>query len=346
MGGLYIYRYTLKLFLKDYKSMAVTLVFPLVLTWIFVTVFTGLASSQSLEARILVQSEGEGALTSQYSAFLEGVSSSSLTLELVSQENQADLLAIVDERNQTITLKKSKASDMVMQSVLRLSRTFSDQMHLVTLQKQPLKLSTQTMSVQTKGLEDIARSITNTMLIFVAMLGGQYAINQTQSHSIAKGRRMSISPVKPVVRIMGEYLAGATVILLELMILLFAFEGLFHIGYRQYWDEMLMFIAVLSLTCTGLGSFIGAWIKDGGAADALLSMLVALTCIASGGLMPNMSELAISKFSPVSWIISDLEKMLEGMGMEQLWQCMGIMLGLTICFMTLTWYKLRREAIE
>ncbi|MGL4344489.1 MAG: ABC transporter permease [Cellulosilyticaceae bacterium] len=347
MIGWKIYQHTLKLYSKNYKAFFVTVAFPIVLTLIFVTVFSNLNTTQPMDTTIAIEGSKGGTLTEAYTQFLNSVGDNGegihFTVASSLQEEETGIVVKVDEARQSIELIASQDTPQVEQMVMRLTQSFANHMLLATYHKGPIQLDVKTVIPEQTTSGHMTLGIVSTMLVFVAMLGGQYTMTQVYQGISARGKRITVAPVNKNMRAISEYMAGVTVIMLEITGLLVVFELLFQVGFKDHWAMMMVVAVGLSLVCGALGICLGAWFSNEEAASGLLSMLITVLCIASGGLMPNIEAMPLAKYSPVTYVIEGIRLAVVRGEYAMLWQVTWWMGPISVMLLIVGVVKLRRR---
>lgn len=299
----------LKQRLKDYKLLFLMGLFPILLTGIFVTMFTTIQEvDEEISFSMYIDKAEEGNLSESVTNYLNTVIEElDITLE-ASKEKNVDFIVKVDERVKSLSIENLGGNSVEETMLYALLNEFCTQYGLMQVADgqlmKPMPLETQIL--EGNGKKDITTPIVVTMLVFGILLGGNYGIKQIIYMREAVGIRALTAPITRYKLYLMEFSVSTVVICAISMIVAFSYECLFGVKFSQNILLSFTLILLISMLATLLGMTIGVNVKDEDTGGNILSMIITFTCILSGGLMPTFELGSIISFSPITHLAQAL----------------------------------------
>ncbi|MDF2612253.1 MAG: transporter permease [Clostridia bacterium] len=358
----YIINNSLKRKIKDYKSLGIMIVFPTILTFIFIMVFGNIdtrfkiSQEEKLTIEAAFYSQGEAAFNEKLGAFLSTINKEgqiNLTYQFFNSreeaqeeldQKKADVLAIINKGEETVlyggdnNTKKAETLKAILQS-------FSEHTALAKLaENNGLQITTEKhqydkhYSVKTIPQSDknfYVISIAVTMISFAVLMAGSYGTSQVYYIRRAVGKRVQSAPISQNTIYFGEYISGVIMAFMQGSILVLICDMFFDIGFKNNVLQMIGILTLLSMMSVAIGICIGALIKNEKVSGGMVSIVIMILCFTSGGFNPNMDLGKIVTFSPITAVNNAMIDICMKHGAQNLIQALGILLGITfICLAT------------
>ncbi|WP_069999742.1 ABC transporter permease [Cellulosilyticum sp. I15G10I2] len=361
----YIIMNSLKRKLKDYKSLGFMIIFPIVLTFIFITVFgnidNGFKAEDSITIKLSIYSEAESVFNESYLTFLEQADKSeriSLFYQLASSEIDAisslqsekiDILVKIDQ-NEQVTLLQGKDRAQQAAVIRGITQGFIQNTALqkIALTKD-LKMPEQLY--KNEQLYNITRlvkpdknyyilSIAATMIVFTVLIAGSYG--STGVHYIHKevGKRVQSAPISKNTIYLGEYIASVILTFSQGCIIAAVVDAYFMIGFKNNPLQMIVIIILISMMSVALGVCIGALTQCEKTSEGIVSATTILLCFTSGGFNPNMDIGKITAFSPVTVINKAIIDICLNYRVEDFNQTLLVILSFTLICLVMSYIRI------
>ncbi len=182
------------------------------------------------------------------------------------------------------------------------------------------------------------------MLLMMILFGADYGCTgMSEDYFSATGDRLRVSPLNPLPQFVGKILALALVTFAEAAILV-GFTGLVYDvdwGTGSTLAILILIVFVYSLFTTVMGAMFGLLTKGKG--DALVMVaVIGFTFLAGGFVAMPMPILEFT--SPSYYAKTAIFNLLYNGSQTLVWQCLGILGGLTVlCTAVSTWMIRRRR---
>lgn len=343
MREISLYWALLKRRLRDYKALSIMIIFPVVLTMIFVSVFSGMEERGLIEDSISIYGTDK-VLTQGYVEFLEQVDKQDefLKLEIKQIEDEIGAQIIVDGTLQEIKIKEEALGASTTDMLSMLTKKFVDSIELQGQESENVPYQFEIM-VATEE-EPTWMIVGVTMIVFMSLLAGQYGITQVYEVESEIGRRICSSTIGKKKLYVIECLVAISITFGQLCFVSVLYTYLFDIQLLNNIGQLMILLLLMSVMSTAMGTVLGMWIKDEGAASGVLSTIVTLSCILSGGLMPDLGEMPLQRFVPATYILKGLQDIATKGYCEDLVKIAAISIGVTILCIALIGIKIKKEA--
>lgn len=281
----------LKRNLKDYKLLFMMSLFPILLTVIFVNMFTTVVKEdQQVSFSVYIENTDGGKLGEELELYFKQVA----------KIPEADFIIRIDEDNkiEVENIDGNSMEEAAMYTILdQFSSDYGIRKVVGTNVSTPLEIEKQVLEGAKE--KDITTPLVVTMLIFGILLGGTYGIKQIFYIREAVGIRVLTAPITKKVLYFMEFMASTLIIWCVGMIAAFAYECLFDVRFSKNLLLSIMMIFIISMIATLLGMTIGIHVKSKDMGENILSMIITLISILSGGLMPVFELGKLTKLSPI-----------------------------------------------
>lgn len=335
----------LKRKLKDYKTILMMSIFPIMLTMIFVKMFTVTSNvEENVSLAIHVQQQ-EGALSEALYSFMEQLGNEQYThLELVS-EQEANFIIKVDEVQQEIMFSNQSGGMIEEGTLVSLLQQFASGYSLVltvqTLQDEPIIIQGEVLPG--KENVDFTTPLVITMLVFGIMLGGSFGINQIFYMKQAVGKRTLTAPLSKYKLFIMEYTTSTLIIWGVGVVTAAIYQFIFKVNFFKVPIGIVLILLIASLLITLLGMTIGLYVKEKDMGENILSVIITCSVILSGKLMPMFELGDITKLSPIKPLVEQLEGIIQSGQFTNVSMFTGylvIVFGILLGFVA---FKFRRE---
>jgi len=325
----YVIYNSLKRKLKDYKSLGIMIVFPILLTFIFITVFGSMDMSFKIDQqekqviKAAIYSQGDEAFNESLGTYLGEISKGgqiNLTYQFASSKEAAikdldnqrhDVVALVSEEG-SITLYGGKNKQNKVEVFKGIVKTFLENTALNKVVKdnnlQITKQDKQTVKLyNVKSREPSSKnffvlSIAATMISFAVLMAGSYGSSQVYYIRKAVGKRVQSSPLSKNTIYFGEYISGVIMAFIQGGMITLICDLFFDIGFKNNPLQMIGLLVLLSMMSVSLGICIGALIPNEKVSGGIVSIVLMILCFTSGGFNPNMDLGKIATYSPITVI--------------------------------------------
>ncbi len=343
--------------LKDYKNLGFMVVFPVFLTFIFITVFGNLDvgfkdGGQQIEViKIGIWSQAEAEFNDSYLTFLDQVSKErkgSLTYQIEEnyekqvaalQSGAIDVFVNIDT-NHLITLQHEENGENKAQVVRGITKAFLENK----------ALSETFVKNDTDGQKDspvneinydatrlpkthknfYVLSIAATMIAFTVLMAGSYGCASMHYIHQSVGKRVQSAPLSKNILYLGEYITGVILAFIQGCIMVISSELVFNIGFRMNPVQIAVIMGLLSMMAVALGACIGTLFQDEKVSSGMVSVAIMILCFSSGGFNPNMDFGRLTEFSPITVVNTGIIDICTKQSAENLVQIILIALGFTL----------------
>ncbi len=323
------------------ESLLLMLLFPIALTWVLGTAFSG-ASSRLIELpKTAIPVVTDGSIMSRYYADM----AEKAGLNLVPAEEskiKEDVKAgavrqYVRVAGQGITHFTDDPSGIDAMLVSAYSRIFLRQsaFSLMALQKGrlPAQQSPDTDYVRTEGIagKNAPSSFGYygvTMITMIIMYGAVQAVGQMATETEERTYlRLKASPFSMRRVFALKALAASAVLLLQVLVLMLFSSTVYHVSYRSIPVVMAVLIPLV-LFSTGLGILsLQLFRQEAGASGFLNLVIVAMVFLGGGYVMVDESAGAFYRmlqYSPVGWVNKGIFQYVYNNDMSAAWKAMGL----------------------
>lgn len=303
----------LKRKLKDYKVLFMMSIFPIMLTVLFVNMYTAVDKVEEKIDFTLALREQEGELTQGVKLFLESVAQAeSIKLDLVS-ETEADFIIEVDEKEKKLTILNQSGGMVEETALVNLLDEFTIgyTMNQVIGEGIAPTPSIDYEYIGGQGEKDIKTPLVITMLIFGILLGGNFGIEQVFYMKQAVGIRAFTTPISKRVLFLMEYTTSSVIIFIISLISMGAYGIIFKIDFSRVLLQCMGLVLIASLLTTLLGMTIGLYVMDQDMGENILSVIITLSAMLSGKLMPMFDLGNITILSPIKPLVDGLESLVQ-----------------------------------
>ena len=335
----------LKRKLKDYKVLFMMSIFPIMLTVLFVNMFTAVNKVEEKVHFTVALAEQEGELTQAVQFFLEGVAQAeSINLDLVNEE-EADFVVEVDEKSKKLAVSNQSGGMMeeIVLSNLLDEFTIGYAMNQVIGQEVAPNLSIEYEHIQGQGEEDIKTPLVITMLIFGILLGGSFGIGQVCYMKQAVGIRAFTTSISKRVLFLMEYTTSTVIIFIMGLISMGAYQVIFKIDFLQVLLQCMGLLLIASLLTTLLGMTIGLYVKNQDMGENILSVIITFSAMLSGKLMPMFDLGNITMLSPIKPFAEGLESLVQSGQLSNGFMLISYVIVVFLLLGSLVAIKLKRE---
>ncbi|PHV70329.1 hypothetical protein CS063_10580 [Sporanaerobium hydrogeniformans] len=320
---------SLKQKLRDRKGIFFQIVFPFILTALFIVVFSSVDNMQMKEApklRVAVVGDSEDIFTQDYKAYMEATTKIKIVLFPQLREarrlfERGDLDVLIrNEKGQRMTYEL-RDSEQNLGAFVLLSERYMQQKALISwhykregqksasitpidfMQLQSYKATKFYRLLTLKGeggKENFALSIGVTMIAFTILLAASYGAEQVAYMREALGQRLLTTPLSKKNLYLGEYLGGAIMAFWQGCCIVLAIEICFGLGLTKNIGQLLGILLSTSFMSIAMGIAIGMLIPNKGLSNGVVSMLVLIFCFTSGGMVPTSEVSQLASLSPVT----------------------------------------------
>lgn len=330
--------------LKDYKTLLLMSIFPIMLTIIFVKMFTVTNNVDGTITLSVHVQQQEGALTRAVSSFMEQLShEESIQLELV-QEEEAALVIQIDEAMQVISVV-NQSGDMIEESTLisileQFASRYGLQVKMQVLQEEAIVI--EETIIQGKGTSDFLTPLVVTMLVFGIMLGGSFGINQIFYMKQAVGWRALTAPISSYKLFIMEYTTSSFIIWIMGIVTAACYQVIFNVHFFKVPTITILILLIASLLTTLLGMTIGLYVREKDMGENILSIIITFSAILSGKLMPMFELGKITNLSPIKPLVEQLEDIIQTGQLMNRGSFIGYIVIIFVILLGIVVLKLRR----
>ncbi|MBC7369039.1 MAG: ABC transporter permease [Undibacterium sp.] len=163
-------------------------------------------------------------------------------------------------------------------------------------------------------------------------------------------QRLLASPVTRAQILLGKFVYGVSIGLIQLLVLFFAGRILFGIEVEKHLGLLILVCAFAAAACTSFGMLLAAIAPNAEAANGMATFLIMMMSALGGAwfpisLMPQFIQ-QFSKLTLVYWSMEGFSNVLwAGMSFVQLLPVLGILGGITAVVMSLAIWRFNRGKI-
>lgn len=323
------------------ESLLLMLLFPLALTWVLGTAFSGASTRLIKLPKTEISVVTDGSIMSRYYADMaEDAGLSFIPIaEDTLKKDMADGAArqYVRATQQGITHFTDAPTGIDAALVRTYSRIFLRQSAFSLMALQKGQLPTQVKpDVDYVRMEGIAGKNAPssfgyygvTMITMIIMYGAMQAVGQMAAETEERTYlRLKASPFSMRRVFLLKALAASAVLLLQVLVLMLFSSAVYHVSYRSIPVVLLMLIPLV-LFSTGLGimSF-QLFRQEAGASGFLNLVIVAMVFLGGGYMMVDESAGALYRmlqYSPVGWVNKGIFQYVYNNDLSAAWQAMGL----------------------
>ena len=331
--------------LKDYKILFMMSLFPIMLTVLFVNMFTAVDKvEEKIEFTVAIREQG-GALTQGAQLFLESVADTKrIHLDIVDEE-AADFIVDIDEKeNKLIILNQSggMVEEVALANLLN-EFTMGYTMNQVIGTQTTPDLPIECEYIGGQEDKDIQTPLVITMLIFGILIGGNFGIGQVFYMKQAVGIRTFTTPISKRMLFLQEYTTSSVIIFIISLISMGAYGILFKIDFSKVLLQCMGLVLIASLLTTLLGMTIGLYVEEQGMGENILSVMITLSAMLSGELMPMFELGNITILSPIKPLSDGLENLIESGHLSNVFSLISYFAIVFLVLGGLVMMKLKRE---
>lgn len=297
---------------RDRKSLALTVLFPILLILILGTALSKIYSPGTLErVKVAFVSEDKGALSAEFSAFLnkseikelldvQTTGSYRAGMELV-KTKQVEALIYIDKTYTSAAMSGGKAkiqifeegTDKVNASILQnLVDSFSNGANTI-MARRDMGASGQyvntdmikSMPITEKG--NVPKAIDYyavTMLAMILMYGTMYAcFGMAEDKDTKTYIRIKSSPTKDYENFIGKTLGIMLTLIIQVVIIIVFTKVAYHVNWGTNIGMVLLLSLIFSAFATALGIFAYAVTSNTARASGILNILAVVLTFISGG---------------------------------------------------------------
>lgn len=317
MVGIQIIKNSIKRKLYDYKTLIMISLFPLVLTTIFINVFSRTETGNIGKISLGVVSESKEIETA-YRGMLEELNHTGkmsidyevlenrLSGEEVIKEQKVDFVIYITQEPLGIEVVKGKGSNVESMQIKGICEEFIRQIALVQVVGKdivPMELSWKETPIKTSGEVSLSAGMLITMIIFGTLLGGQYGINQMFYIKEARGKRVTMAPVRKGELYIYEIIASWSLLFVITIGLVGVYESLFKVGLNNNIGALVIIVSTLTLMSITMGVIVGIVAPSMAAGENILSIIVIALNFTTGGFTPGIDLGIIEEISPVRGVV-------------------------------------------
>ncbi|MGL4736303.1 MAG: ABC transporter permease [Cellulosilyticaceae bacterium] len=323
MVGIQIIKNSIKRKLYDYKTLIMISLFPLILTTIFVNVFGKIEDVDLGEMKVVIQSETteHGAA---YAQMLDQIRESGGSMiesvcitadqdgEAALKAEGGDFLVVIKEAPLKIEIVQGKGTRIEMMQIEVISQNYARQLVLGELTGGAVPTGETAWTYDKVAKQEtipITIGMTITMIVFGALLGGQYGINQMFYIKEARGRRVITAPIREGSLYIYELIASFMVLFVVTLGLVGIYSVSYDLGLEQNLVGVVGIVAALTFMAITMGVVIGMFVKSPSAGENILSLIVIVVNFTSGGFTPGVDLGLVGKLSPIRGILDVLTDM-------------------------------------
>lgn len=324
MIGIQIIKNSIKRKLYDYKTLVMISLFPLLLTIIFVNVFSEIENINLGEIHLIIQSDNQ-VIGDAYASMLEtlneaegvNIKSESISKDIdgakILDEQKADFLICLKENPFKLEIIKGRGSSLEAMQIEGISQNYVRQFVLSELAGGMIPTAKEVWEYEKIEKEEtvpIAIGMLVTMIVFGTLLGGQYGINQIFYIKEARGRRVVTAPIREVSLYVYELIASLLMLFVVTLGLTGIYNVLYDLGLEKNVLGVIGIIGALTVMAITLGVLIGMFVKSPAVGENLLSLVVIGVNFTSGGFTPGIDLGIVGKLSPIRGVVEVLTNMI------------------------------------
>lgn len=275
-----------------------------------------------------------------------------------------ELIVNIDEKNKKINVDGSSDISMGQESVKKVTEEFFNSISVYeSLNKENhtpinvtnmIKSEKYNISKKSKSILDkmeYGEYFALVMLEMAILVGSVHAFKNTFYIKEKLGSRVKISPAK-ISSLLSLELVGSFCLIFIQGIAILGAVSLFY-GVNVNLNNILpilLLIVLLSLFAVCLGIFTTALGKKRTSGDNICSFIVTVLTLASGQLMPQMSDsfdkISLVKLNPFLWISKELNNLVAYNRSDNLLITIGITLTVSLILMIIAIILLRRKVVK
>lgn len=361
--------------LRDKNTVLSNIFLALILPYIFTIIFSFEGGKE--EINLAIVGESKSAVISSYcealDKFDDGNSNISIDYNIYSENEfdksnlskSNDLVVKIDEKNKKINFDGSSDISIGQQAVEGLTEEFFNSMSVYeSLNKEnytPVNISDMIKNEEYSRTNEKSKSILDdmeygeyfalVMLQMAILVGGTHAFKNTFYIKEKLGSRVKISPAK-ISSLLSLELVGSFCLIFIQGIAILGAVALFY-GVNVNLNNILpilLLIVLLSLFAVCLGIFTTVLAKKKTSGDNICSLIVTVLTLASGQLMPQMSDsfdkVSLVKLNPFLWISKELNNLVAYNSSDNLLITIGITLTVSLILMIIAIILLRRKVVK
>lgn len=361
--------------LRDKNTVLSNIFLALFLPYIFSIIFSFEGGKEDIN--LVIVGNTQSATISSYCEALEKFddSNSKITIDYkIYSENEfdknnlsknIDLIVDIDEKNKSINVGGSSDISMGQESVKKLTEEFFNCLSVYeSLNKEnytPINVTNMIKNEKYSNNDEKYKSILGdmeygeyfalVMLEMAILVGSIHAFKNTFYIKGKLGNRMKISSIK-VSKLLFLELVGSFCLIFILGVAILGAVSLFY-GVNLNINNILpilLLIGLLSLFAVCIGIFCTAMGKKKTSGDNICSVIVTVLTLASGQLMPQMSDsfdkVSLLKLNPFLWISKELNNLAAYNSSENLLMTVAITLTASLILMIISTILLRRKVVK
>jgi ABC-2 type transport system permease protein len=170
-------------------------------------------------------------------------------------------------------------------------------------------------------------------------------VEERKSRSL---QRLLTTPISKAQILIGHYLAMFVMIFAQFILLISFGQLLLRLDYASQWGATLLLAVVTSMSVAALGLLIGALAKT--EENAVVLSLVPMFILSGlgGAWVPleftSKTVQTIGHFTPVAWTMDGFKTILSrGLGLEAIWLSLVVLLGFTALWFSLAVWRFKFE---
>ncbi|WDV46165.1 ABC transporter permease [Clostridiaceae bacterium M8S5] len=362
---------------RNRSSMALMILFPIVLIWILGTAFNNQFASSSLDydgATVIYSYSEEGPLSSSFENFIESIKKSNIEFikiekdkyspDMLKGNSYACYISINEKEGKITVLKNQKiqvVSDFIENTIsafvqkynfyYEVSKVNSSALETILNKKSPSNINTSMVSVAGDRKPRSIDYFSITMLTLIIMYTSSVSFASVKDEDILKtGDRIHVSPINMYSLFFGKVFGNILLSILRVaVVILFSM-----FVYKVYWGNNILILLTIIfsqlLMCISVGIGVGYSTKDQSAGNSILNILIPIFVFLGGGYFPleqfgNNILVKISVISPIKWINETMFDVIYLNDFKNV--SFVIMLNLSISFMfsLLSLYKFKRKGV-
>lgn len=361
--------------LRDKNTVLSNIFLALILPYIFTIIFSFEGGKE--EINLAIVGESKSAVINSYcealDKFDDGNSNISIDYNIYSENEfdksnlskSNDLVVKIDEKNKKINFDGSSDISIGQKAVEGLTEEFFNSMSVYeSLNKEnhtPVNISNMIKNEEYSRENEKSKSILDdmeygeyfalVMLEMAILVGSVHAFKNTFYIKEKLGSRVKISPVK-ISSLLSLELVGSFCLIFIQGIAILGAVALFY-GVNVNLNNILpilLLIVLLSLFAVCLGIFTTALGKKKTSGDNICSLIVTALTLASGQLMPQMSDsfdkVSLVKLNPFLWISKELNNLVAYNRSDNLLITIGVTLTVSLILMIISIILLRRKVVK
>lgn len=365
------YRYRLKCILRDRQLMFWTLLFPILLATLFNLAFSNLSSAETfIKVKVAVVQNDGLAANPAFSEALDGTDD--IFAVQYTTEAEADTLLndnlidgyIVFGSDLGLVVNRSGLNQTIIRSFLD-DFVQSSATIVTIISENPAALESGILTgiySRTDYLTAVSASksapdtIVNYFYALIAMTclyGGFFGVNEViaiQANLSDVGARINTAPTNKLGVFMASILAGTTVQLVELLIMLAFIVGVLGISFGDQLSYIALVCLVGSLTGVTFGTFIATIVKKSeGIISGILIGATMTMCFLAGMMSSDIKYIVATKMpilgylNPANLISDSFYALYYYDTHTQFFTNILLLCGFTLLFSSITYFVLRRQ---